>query len=234
MYHSITFGDRNTWDDWHLIPQSRPLFNPPQVKTAYVEVPGGDGILDLTTALSGRPLYRNRSGSIEFIAENGFRDWAFLYSEIMAYLHGKRMRAVLEDDPGYYYEGRFTVNAWKSDPNYSVITIDYDVGPYKIATASSTSEWLWDPFNFLTGMILYYKDLPINGTRVVTVIGSAMPVIPEILVSDTGFSMEYEGVVYSLSKGFNRFDDVVIGDGGNLFTFTGVGTVTIEYSGGIL
>ena len=28
MYHSITIGDKNTWDDWHLIPATRPLFHP--------------------------------------------------------------------------------------------------------------------------------------------------------------------------------------------------------------
>lgn len=104
MYHSITFGTKNTWDDWHLIPTSRPVFNPPSVKTNLIEIPGGDGALDLTTALAGRPLYKNRTGSIEFFVENDFRDWAVLYSEIMVYLHGQKMRAVLEDDPSYYVQ----------------------------------------------------------------------------------------------------------------------------------
>ena len=131
MYHSITFGDKNTWDDWHLIPKSRPVFNPPAVKTRFVEIPGGNGSLDLTSALLGRASYKNRTGSFEFIVENGFKEWSVLYSEIMAYLHGKRMRAVLEDDPEYYYEGRFAVNEWKSEANWSSIVIDYEVEPYK-------------------------------------------------------------------------------------------------------
>ena len=41
------------------------------------------------------------------------------------------MRAVLEDDPEYYYEGRFSVNSWKSDKTHSSITINYSVAPYK-------------------------------------------------------------------------------------------------------
>ncbi|MEG2718976.1 MAG: hypothetical protein RSA55_05520, partial [Clostridia bacterium] len=60
--------------------------------TNLIEIPGGDGALDLTTALAGRPLYKNRTGSIEFFVENDFRDWAVLYSEIMVYLHGQKMR----------------------------------------------------------------------------------------------------------------------------------------------
>ena len=111
MYHSITIGEKNTWDDWHLIPSSRPLFNPPPVKTNYIEIPGGDGIIDLTTALTGRPVYGNRTGSWDFYVENGWMDWHVLYSEIMVYLHGQKFQAILEDDPDYYYEGRFDVNA---------------------------------------------------------------------------------------------------------------------------
>ena len=79
MYHSITFGDRNTWDDWHLIPSTRPLFNPPDAKTHYVDIPGANGQLDLIESLTGYPLYENRTGSIEFYVANGYEDWAVLY-----------------------------------------------------------------------------------------------------------------------------------------------------------
>ena len=131
MYHSITLGTKNTWDDWHLIPTSRPLFNPPPVKTSYIETPGLDGALDTTLEETDRPRYKNRTGSWEFYVENGFRDPFALYSEIMRHLQGQRMRAVLEDDPGYSYDGRFRVSAWKSGPDRSQITIEYDVAPYK-------------------------------------------------------------------------------------------------------
>ena len=72
MYHSITFGDKNTWDDWHLIPSTRPLVNPPSRKKNTVDIPGADGSLDLSNVVSGHPVYENRSGSFEFIVENGF------------------------------------------------------------------------------------------------------------------------------------------------------------------
>lgn len=99
MYHSITFGTKNTWDDWHLIPTTRPVFNPPTVKASTIDLPGGDGVLDLTEFIAGRPLYNNRTGSFEFIADNDFMRWEELYSEILNYLHGRSLKAVLEDDP---------------------------------------------------------------------------------------------------------------------------------------
>jgi hypothetical protein len=138
MYHSVTFiiGNseikKNTWSSWHLIPTSRPVFNPPAVKTEYVDVPNSDGVIDFTESLTNSPTYKYREGSIEFIVENGHQRWSDLYSEIMNVLHGKYGKAILEDDPNYYYEGRFFVNGWKSDTHWSLITIGYKVKPQKI------------------------------------------------------------------------------------------------------
>lgn len=234
MYHSITLGTKNTWDDWHLIPTSRPVVNPPSVKTNMVEIPGGDGILDLTTALAGRTLYRNRTGSWEFYAENGFRDWATHFSNIMAYLHGQSMRVILEDDPNYYYEGRLAVNAWKSNKERSSIVIDYDLYPYKKEIDGINENWLWDTFNFETDVIRYYKDLPVKGSLKVVLIGGMMPSVPTIIVSNTGFSVGFLGKTYKLAKGINVIDEIVMQNGENILTFTGNGTLTIEYNGGLL
>lgn len=234
MYHSITFGTKNTWDDWHLIPTSRPLFNPPSVKTNLIEIPGGDGALDLTTALAGRPLYKNRTGSLEFYVDNDFRDWTVLYSEIMVYLHGQKMRAVLEDDPSYYYEGRFAVNAWKSNKERSSLVIDYDVNPYKNDILGTDEEWIWDTFNFETGIIRYYKDLPVSGSLSVTVIVDMMPVSPTITTSAAGMTVTFSGETYNLSKGVNHVPEIVLPQGSNVLTFTGSGTITIRQTGGRL
>ena len=234
MYHSITFGTKNTWDDWHLIPTSRPLFNPPSVKTNLIEIPGGDGALDLTTALAGRPLYKNRTGSLEFYVDNDFRDWTVLYSEIMVYLHGQKMRAVLEDDPSYYYEGRFAVNAWKSNKERSSLVIDYDVNPYKKEILGTDEEWIWDTFNFETGIIRYYKDLPVSGSLSVTVIVDMMPVSPTITTSAVGMTVTFSGETYNLSKGVNHVPEIVLPQGSNVLTFTGSGTITIGQIGGRL
>ena len=148
MYHSITFGDKNTWTDWHLVPSSRPVVNPPKLKSLFVDIPGGDGLEDLTEIVSGCPTYSNREGSWEFLVMNGYQDWDCLYSDIMDYLHGQYMKVILEDDPAFYYEGRLTVNQWKSDKYWSKIVIDYNLKPYKLLKYSSAEEWKWDDIDF--------------------------------------------------------------------------------------
>lgn len=234
MYHSITIGDKNTWDDWHLIPATRPLFNPPTVKENMVNIPGGDGVLDLTASLAGRPTYNNRTGSWTFYVQNGFKDWSVLYSEIMVYLHGRTFKAILEDDPAYFYEGRFSVNQWKSDKDYSQIVINYNVGPYKKEINNIGSDWLWDPFNFETGIIRNYKNLSVLTSLTVVVEGDMMDSVPVIIASASGMQVTYEGKTYSLSKGANTIPQIVLHSGENTLIFAGQGTITIENTGGRL
>ena len=210
------------------------MFNPPAVKTRFIEIPGGNGSLDLTVALLGRAVYKNRTGSFEFIVENGFKEWNVLYSEITNYLSGKRLRAILEDDPDYYYEGRFTVNEWKSEANWSSIVIDYDVKPYKKSLVSAGDDWLWDTFNFETDVIRSYENLPVTDSLSVTIIGDSMPVSPTIIVSSEGMTVTFEGKTYSLSKGTNYIPELIVHDGENVMIFTGNGTVTIKCERGRL
>lgn len=139
MYHSITIGNKNTWTHWHLIPTSRPVINPPTIAEKYVEIPGRDGLLDLTSTLTGNAVFGDRKGSWEFyVMHDSWADWSTAYSTIMTYVHGKTRTVKLEDDPNYQYSGRLKVGGWRSEKNYSVITIEYELGPYKTHVTEGT------------------------------------------------------------------------------------------------
>ncbi len=161
MYHSIQIGGMNTWDDWFLVSEERPSFKPPTRKTRIVDVPGMSGQIDMSNYPLGYPLYGNRKGSLNFIVVNdGYyeglnnnKKWFNLLSEIENYLGGKTVKATLEDEPDYYYEGKFDVTDFKSGNNHSTITISYDLQPYKWYYITTTGEWEWNPFNFENGVI---------------------------------------------------------------------------------
>ena len=135
MYHSLIFIDgnitRNTWDNWHLIPSSRPVVVRPTATYKYVDVPGMDGSLDLTDYLIGRPVYSDRQGAFEFYVANDYGNWASRRAEIASFLNGRKMKLYLEDEPQYYYEGRFFFKAWTPDASHSKVTIEYRVKPYR-------------------------------------------------------------------------------------------------------
>lgn len=240
MYHSITYGEKNTWDDWHLLPSTRPLFNPPPTKTKQVDIPGANGSIDLTESLTGYPVYENRTGSTEFYVANGYQDWNVLYSEIMGYLHGKEMKAYLEDDPYFYYVGRFEVNQWKSDKYWSIITIDYDVYPYKKEPYESGEDWLWDPFPFEYGIARDYGGFEIDKERTITIVGRQEPVMPFFVATVTSgdnikMTTDRNDKTYSLSnRSYMAFPELIISTEPIEFTFKGYGTVEIQYQGGML
>lgn len=135
MYHSIYILREsedegiNTYDDWHIVPTSRPVINPPAVKTEYLEIPGATGALDYTGVLTGSVPLKDRTGSWEFYVLNGYEAWFQKFSVIMNNIQGRRMRIWLEDDPEHYYTGRLRLNSWKSAKDYSQIQITYQLDP---------------------------------------------------------------------------------------------------------
>lgn len=165
MRHSVYFGDGtlfehgspnkkglirgiNTWEDWHLIPVSRPEIVTPEVYTNYVDLPGSHGKLDLSEYLTGGPVYKNRSGSLEFYAANGYGYWQERYNQMSNFLHGKRLTMVLYDEPEYFYTGRFRVPKWESDgsSNYSTVSIDYELDPFKFPLPRASLDEYWNRF----------------------------------------------------------------------------------------
>lgn len=155
--NSITFGEgagaKNTWTDWGLALLSQPDLPTPPLKTKLLESEGMDGEIDLTTAITGYPVFGNRKGRFKFAADLRFPEWQTKLQDIKAFLHGQYMRMRLSDDPGWYWEGRFTVEDPQARPNGGTLAIAYSVGPYKWAMTATDEPWLWDPFSFVDGVI---------------------------------------------------------------------------------
>lgn len=241
MYHSVYFGDKNTWDDWHLVANSRPVLLPPTVKTNYIDIPGSDGHVDLTTSLTGEPTYNTRTGSITFYVMNGYHEWYHIYSEIMNYLHGQEMKIILEDDPWFYYTGRFSVNTWQSNKDRSTIVINYDISPYKYVIQSSSEDWLWDPFDFEVGIIREYSNIRIDGTVTMDIYGGRKTIIPSFITKLDNASSpimmtwsKISGNNFVLENGTIKLPDIKIKDEVTQLTFKGKGIVSIDYRGGSL
>lgn len=262
-YHSMTFtyanewddpvkkhGQINTWDDWHLIPSSRPVFDQPKPKYNFLEIPGSDGTLDLSEALANRVLYNNREGSLDFIVANDYRkSWAAGHSQFANWIHGRRLRVVLDDDRSYFYEGRFSIDEWRSNNNgtWSNIVMSYNLEPYKYSLNSSIEPWLWDPFSFEDGVIYKYDYIAVGrtgdtspSTVTVKVVNGLKPAIPKIKIE---FS-EYPTWTIKVNDVTAQFDVNYIAEiedtrlelqeGENTVTFTGIGIAKIDFRGASL
>lgn len=172
--HGIIISDRHnntrdSYSDWHLVPTGILSVKPPTVKKKIIENPGSDGVIDLTEAVAGFPLYGNRQDSWEFLVLNDWTSWDLLYADILNFLHGKEVSVRLTDDNDYFYRGRLEVDGYASDKNNSKITLNYDFEPYKLSRWTSVSpSWSWDKFVFsrdtISRGIFYNLDASTNGS----------------------------------------------------------------------
>lgn len=233
----VLFGNKHSYRDWGLILASRPVISSPSVKTIYVDIPGSNGSIDLTESLTGDATYNDRTITFVFSIIDERSKWSDIYSEIMDYLHGKKMKILIDEDSDYYYIGRLSVNDWNSDIASSTITIEGNVEPFKIETHSSLEDWLWDDFDFETGIIREYKDIRIDGTKEFNIEGRRKPIIPTfIAVPDKGSVLKviWKGTEYELPSGNSKVVNIIITEGKNTLIFLGYGTISIDYRGGRL
>ena len=226
MYHSLIISGKNTFDEWGLVPTTRPVVNPPTVKTTYVDLPSSHGQLDYTNYLLGEIPYGQRTGSWEFRLRPG-RRWANVYSSIMNYLHGVRHTVVLEDNPAFQYVGRLSVNQWMSDQNQSIIVIDYNLDPFMYSTESSDDrDWLW---NDLFVDNIRYGTFEVNGEKHRNLINSGLRVAIPTFTCSSAMTVLFNGATYSLVPGKNYNANLALQPGDNVMVFTGNGTVSVSY-----
>lgn len=239
MIYGALIGKKHTFKDFHMIPQNRLVFDMPAVKSLYTNLPGTDGSIDQTEALSNEVHYENRKAQFTFVVIEHRRRWASLYSEIANCMHGKYLKITLDEDPGWYYMGRVFLNKWISDKKSGTITMDIIADPYKYRITDTTEPWLWDPFCFPNDHVAYYKDVVIRGSKIITCLNTRKRVNPVILVSDIilfDLTVEYEGKTYELTEGANIIPGIWLKQGENKLTFkTGAeAKVSIKYREGSL
>ena len=202
--HSVIFGSKNTWDDWHLLPIKRPFIVNAPYKQKSVDLIGANGELDYTTALLGYPLYGNRKKSLVFriVDAKDQHSAQTRRDEIASYLHGRYRLMTLEDQPDYYYQGRFELieNTYKGKSDWADVEISYNLEPFKYYVTQSTDDWLWDPFSFETGIIqkAFFYGIETSSDSwtyindLVSLVGD-MPVYPVITVTvDSGKTIQIQ------------------------------------------
>lgn len=232
----VTFGVMHSYEDWGLYLTEKPSISPPAPKTDYIDVPGSNEKIDFSD-IFGDVFYEYRTITCTFLVIHRRKSWDNIYSEILNYLQGQKMNIILDDDPSFYWVGRAKISEWKSNRKNATVVIEATVEPYKYELASSIEDWLWDPFNFETGIIREYGSLTVDGTLVVNVIGRREKVIPEFIVNSSdksGMNVIFQGVSYHLDDGISSVINIETSEGDNLLTIQGTGTISIDYRGGSL
>lgn len=231
MVLGITFDGKHSWRDYGLILTST-LTPSPEIKKHEVDIPGADGMLDLSEVLGGI-RYAQRTLTLTFAFTAGYWRRYSKNSEVANALHGRRMKVVLDDDPNYYYLGRVNFDSWVVDKSLGILSFTVTAEPYKYETLSTMDEWLWDTFSFEDGIIRNYRDMDIDGEQDIRIIGSHKRTVP-VIISDADMTVAFQGKEYRIAAGRNKIYGIAIGPGEYVLKFKGKGKVSIEYRGGML
>lgn len=205
----------------------------PEPKISRISIPGASGSIDLSE-ITGEIHYEDREGlQFEFdLMDESYEAWAIATSEISMWIHGKKVKVVLDNDPGYYYLCRLNVDSKKDNPVLSKITLKGTADPFKYDVQATDEDWLWDPFNFETGTILELSGLQITAdSNEIKVTGMGLPTCPEFIITEsTDLALFFEGSTYEMPEiGTYRFPQVKIGGDTATLIFSGTGSLSIRY-----
>lgn len=223
----------HTLRDWGMAIGNNDYIKEPIQETNYVNVPGMNGYLDMSEALTGCLVYKERKIEIQVGALNKRMTWDSLISEIRNKIDGRIVKLIFDNDPGYYWKGRVTIKGFDRVRELGTFTIQLKAEPYKMERFSSSEDWEWDFFNFETGIIREYKELAVDGERTIVILGNRKEVIPSFTCS-VPMVVLFRGTPYQLPAGTSRVINIEIMEGENVLTFIGSGMVSVDYRGGSL
>lgn len=208
----ICFDKIHSFYDLNLVLSSVDI-PPATPKTNYVEIPGGDGSVDLTEAL-GEVRYKDRECKFVFTVFPS-DDFEVKKTEISNLLNGRRFKITVDKNPDYYWIGRCAVNDYASSKNLHQITVGATVSPYKLK-------------NNLTTIIITAGE-----NVAATLPNSRKTAIPTITCT-AETTIIFNGNEYALSAGTHKILNVELVAGENQIAVTSAEPVTFVYQEGDL
>lgn len=238
LYVEETGKTFHTLDDWQLALGNNNYIGEPKMETTYIQIPGRNGLIDASEAITGRRVFKKRPLAFELGGKNPRLNWDGIISKMRNEIHGRVCRITLDNDRAYYWRGRVFLEDFDRFRELGTFTLSVpNAEPYKYSLTTSAEPWLWDPFNFETGIITYIGAVTISGTETITIPAGYMPTSPEIVVSDLSGSLtlDYGGQTYTLTTGTNKIPSILVGGDSDVdLTFNGNAKVQIVYRSGSL
>lgn len=203
----------HTGNDLDLVQEIKTI-DTPSVQSYQVEVPGRNGLLDLTKGLTGSTCYNNRELQFQYFG-SGKRDRLLELRDTFNRYHGERIQIIDDDTPDYYYDG---VAEMSSELHGTYITLSLTVDA--------------DPFRKSVEPILVRKDLT-SAPMIVEIYNPGVESVPKFYV-ETDARIVKDGVTTYLGAGTYTLPKYALSRGNNRFTVSGSGSLVIGYKEAII
>lgn len=199
---SMNVAGKDTYKDLGLVMTVEEL-KPPAMKSYKVDVPGGNGSINLTRALNGDAVYENREMTFMFTLANPGDDFEEKKTAISNLLHGQEYDFSLSFDPKYTYHGWFSVEAYERKGELKQIKVSVDADPYKSLGTKT------DFFNVTGGIVAH--------------LSSGRKMVKPVFEFSGDTIVVFEGERYILPDGTHTINDVYLKHGVNEVTFVPAG-----------
>ena len=228
----------HTLADWELAVGNTDYIGEPVLETYSLDVFGRPGLLDMSESIAGRPIFKYRPITVKFGGIRSRMNWDHVISDFRNLFDGQRVQLIFDNDIGHYWEGRAYLKDFSRVQELGTFTLSIpQADPYKYDVCSSVDDWEWDSFDFETGVIRYIGELTITDSLQLTIPRGDMLTVPVITVSSmtAALSLSAKGKSYSLKVGRNRFPQLLVAGPEDVeLTFSGSGTLSVDYRGGSL
>lgn len=205
----LILGKYRTVTDWKCYTAKGWTLSTPKPKTKYIDIPGSDGKLDLTSVLTGIVNYEDREFKATLFSpyHRSTEEKNTLKNTIINSVHGQKLKLILTDSPSYYINGR-------------VLVEDFDVSKlYPTFIISAICE----PWRYKNTLTTVKKT--INGTQNVSLINEKKPALITI-DTNAALTVKFEGKTVSVPAGKTEVLDFILKEGANELSITGTNAVT--------
>lgn len=198
-------------------------FSRPEHRSEMVTVPGRDGDLDLSTALTdGAPRYSSRTLTATLERSDGTRlEREAAINTMINWLDGWRVDIRLPDDDLHYITGRVSVGKEYNDPAHAAVSL----------TA------ICDPWRYNNNETVHAFTATAEETRHRLTNSGRRTVVPSITITaEAGATvmLKYGAYSWALGAGTYQLPDLVVAQGGADVLLSGAGQVTFTYREAVL
>lgn len=207
----IKIGPYHTYNDWALI-LGRIDLQTPTPKAYKIDIEGADGTLDVTDFF-GEVKYNDFTQPFPFTMTGPQEEYSARHDAIKNAIHGKKLRIILDDMPGFFYMGRVTVGSLANEKGYAAFDIVADCEPYKYKLEKTT------------------VTKAITGSGAVSLTNSRKRAVPTITAS-AAFTLTFGPYTWTISAGTYTLPELELVEGANVVSVTGTGTISLTWQEG--
>lgn len=206
----LYFDNKASFDDWGIYLTSL-MVGDAEPKEHYIDIPKGDGALDLSEALTGEVHYSNRPLEVEFTIKPPESDWISLLRHIRSYLNGKKRIIRIKDEPGYYLIGRCKTS-FSRDGVLGKLQVTATCQPWKYKEKKTVRRFKLDAQGKASG----------------NCINSRRRVIPSITTTGE-ITINFKDSSTTMNAGTHQFTNIMFTEGHNRLSITGAAGTTVEF-----